>query len=600
MPAVVTFDGPSREIREINTGLPSNELNLVEVYSEWKEWVVTSPQYAPAFRYAGADPISDIQNTGTTFFLLNGWRFVPADYNHQLIITGNLFTDPAGRSRTDFSGITAQGIEVVYTVSNLVDSSVARLDLAQLQQYVFIDTINGDDANTGTPTSPVQTEARAIAVATAENLRAFSIIGTLTLSQAYTDWKFIGTVGKESATVHINGQTLTRCAFEKATIDGNANGSTLFVEACLVETLTNALGVFKETGLNSVVSPGASGLLTFVKCYSDVPGTTRPVIDLADNLSDDCQIRGWHGGLEVRNVDVAGQNVSIDVDAGSVLIDSTCVDGTIVVRGLGTLIDNSGPGCTVVSEGFFDPDEIHLVRYGGAIHIDTAAGTAGTTYPIGTEENPSNNLADALTIANANGIRRFHVRGSVTLTGALPDWQVFGDGEEAEINLNGQDVADSEFFDLVVTGAVGTGPVSLTRCALDGVSGLRGTAESCSLRAGATTCAGNTSFVRCVSGVPGTGYPTIDMNGLAIGVEVRNYAGSFGLANLANAGATFSADMLAGRVIVEASCTAMQSGRLAGTAHLVDNGSIATWNLDGLVSFDTIWRLKDIPPAGLL
>jgi len=275
------------------------------------------------------------------------------------------------------------------------------------------------------------------------------------------------------------------------------------------------------------------------------------------------------------------------------------------VGSYGMLAEVNTAGVKAVAGGVLQVTEddlrsMHLVRYGGAVHIDTAGGVAGTAPGVGTEDNPSSNIADALTIATRNGIRRFHVRGSVTLTVALPDWQVFGDGEEAELNFNGQDVADSEFFNMKVTGLIGTGPVRLDRCYLDGVSGLRGTADFCSLLAGTTTLSGATGFYRCVSGVPGTGYPIIDLDSLAIGVEVRDYAGSFGVANLANAGATFSADMLAGRVIVEASCTAMQTGRLAGTAHLVDNGSIATWNLDGLVSFDTIWRLKDIPPASLL
>lgn len=353
MPAVVTFDGPSREIREINTGLDSNELDQVEVYSEWKEWAKANPAFAPAFRYAGADPISDVQNTGTTFFLLNGWRYVPADYKHQLIITGNLFTDPAGRSRTKFDDITAQGIEVVYTVSNLVDSSIARLDLAQLQEAIFIDTINGTTAALGadgTPTNPFNNEADAVTAATASKLRSFSIIGSITLTQGYSDWKFIGTVSREAGHINLGGQSLIRCKFQELTIDGSAGGSTLFVDNCVVEMLTGALGVFRQTAVNSLISAGASGLLTLRDCYSDVPGLAKPVLDLADNLSDNAQVRGWHGGLELRNVDVPGQTISLDIDSGDVLIDSTCIEGTVVIRGPISFTNNGGPNLVVVDK----------------------------------------------------------------------------------------------------------------------------------------------------------------------------------------------------------------------------------------------------------
>jgi len=128
MAAVVTFDGPNRRITEINTGLPTTDLSLQEVYSEWKEWVKLSSTNAgiiQAFRYAGADPVSATEETGTTFFIMNGWKLVPADYAHQLNINGNLFTDPPGASRTDFSTITAMGVEVVYNVSVLVEQGAA-------------------------------------------------------------------------------------------------------------------------------------------------------------------------------------------------------------------------------------------------------------------------------------------------------------------------------------------------------------------------------------------------------------------------------------------------------------------------------------------
>ena len=144
-----------------------------------------------------------------------------------------------------------------------------------------------------------------------------------------------------------------------------------------------------------------------------------------------------------------------------------------------------------------------LLRYGGAVYIDVAGGTAGTAYGIGTEEQPSDNVADALTIANANGIRKFKVRGSIILPSALPDWQFEGNGEEAEVNLNGQDVADSEFANLVLTGSVGTGPVRLTRVELDGVGGLSGTGSDCSLRAGVVDITGDFRFEGLYSAVAG-------------------------------------------------------------------------------------------------
>lgn len=356
MAVVVTFDPINLIIQEVNTGLDVNETDQAEIYSEWKDWILadaaTRLGYPQAFRVVGSDPISDIQNLGTSYFLGGGWKFRPAEYDHQWIINGNIFTDPAGERRTTPT-LGNYTVEVTFFVSNLVDSSVARLDLAALQEAVYIDTTfgtGGTDEGIGTPTNPSSNIADAYTIATRDKLRAFSINGAVTLDQPYSDWKFIGTTSREAAHVDFGSQSTARCLFEDVALDGNAANSILTARSCTIEGVTNALGTFRFCGLTSLFTPGAAGLLTLEKCFSDVPGTGKPVLDLANNLSDNAQVRGWHGGLELRNVDVPGQLVSLDIDSGDVLIDPTCIEGIIIVRGPCSFTDNSGPNCTIVDK----------------------------------------------------------------------------------------------------------------------------------------------------------------------------------------------------------------------------------------------------------
>lgn len=101
MADVVTFDPINLRILEINTGQPSNELDLREIYSEWKDWLLADSSragYPQAFRVVGGDPVSGTEQLGSTFFILFPWKIRPAEYEHRLTITGNLFTDPAGES----------------------------------------------------------------------------------------------------------------------------------------------------------------------------------------------------------------------------------------------------------------------------------------------------------------------------------------------------------------------------------------------------------------------------------------------------------------------------------------------------------------------
>lgn len=103
MADVVTFDPLSFPpvITEINTGQNTNEIDIREIYSEWKDWVLADASrlgYPPAFRVVGGDPISDTESLGSTFFILAPWKIRPAEYVHRLTLVGNLFTDPAGSS----------------------------------------------------------------------------------------------------------------------------------------------------------------------------------------------------------------------------------------------------------------------------------------------------------------------------------------------------------------------------------------------------------------------------------------------------------------------------------------------------------------------
>jgi hypothetical protein len=122
MSDVVTFDFLNLRIVEIDAG-GDNELDLVEVYSEWKQALLDDTSrlgFPPAFREVGGDPVSQTQSLGTTFFLLNGWKIRPAESHHKLTVNGNLFTDPAGESVfvPTFGAFT---VNTETRVSNLID-----------------------------------------------------------------------------------------------------------------------------------------------------------------------------------------------------------------------------------------------------------------------------------------------------------------------------------------------------------------------------------------------------------------------------------------------------------------------------------------------
>jgi hypothetical protein len=119
----VVFDGPNKTIY---VAAEVTELDVkVDLYSAWKEWIVSSQEYPhplaylPAFTAVGGDPITNTTNLGVTYFLENGWRIQPApsDTNYVLTVTGNIYTREAGGNPFLF----AAGVSVSLVRSNIVE-----------------------------------------------------------------------------------------------------------------------------------------------------------------------------------------------------------------------------------------------------------------------------------------------------------------------------------------------------------------------------------------------------------------------------------------------------------------------------------------------
>jgi hypothetical protein len=186
----------------------------------------------------------------------------------------------------------------------------------------------------------------------------------------------------------------------------------------------------------------------------------------------------------------------------------------------------------------------------GAIWIDTVAGTAGTTeYENGTVNNPVDSIADALTLAAATKIRRFHVAAgsSITLAAAFERYEM--DGQLYTVALGGQSIAGSEFQGATVSGT-GTGAATFMDCHLAAGAtmgpaeffrcGFAGTSES-KVTAGS---AGDFFLIDCYSEVAGSGTPYFSFPG-ACGVNIRRWSGGSNI-TLDDATATLTMEVVTG------------------------------------------------------
>jgi hypothetical protein len=332
----------------------------VDLYSDWKELYATNSElrkYPEAIRTVGGDPISDIQNLGDTYFLMNGYKIRPHEASHTLEIDGNLFTDPAGGDKV-VPTLGSFTVLVNNTVSNLVDSAVARLDLTQLLPAVFIDADNGDDTAAGTPTAPVKTVAVARVIADAENLKEYRFRGAITLTEDHEDWAFLGQAAEDSNIISLGGFSVDKSKFESCRLTGSMTG-VIQANECDLQILSGAQGKFRRCGLSATITVASGSTLVLDSCFSELAGNSTPIVDV--NNAAFVNFRNYSGGLELQEVH-DGSVISVDLDPGHLIIDSTCDGGEILVRGHGHLTNNAdeaaSPSIAIIKRGLMDGEDV--------------------------------------------------------------------------------------------------------------------------------------------------------------------------------------------------------------------------------------------------
>lgn len=234
---------------------------------------------------------------------------------------------------------------------------------------------------------------------------------------------------------------------------------------------------------------------------------------------------------------------------------------------------------------------IQYSSFGGGVTVDVVDGVSGTAFPIGTPQQPVNNLTDAMTIAASRGFTTLYILGDmvVDLSGDYSSMIFVGESmTRSHLTISsGANVKNAEFYDAYVTGVL-DGNARLKGCKLDDLDYVYGVVEQCMLDPGAIVLGGSNPahFLDCWSGVPGSNTPTIDCGGSGQSLALRNYNGGIKLINKTGADPV-SIDLNSGHVILDSTVTAGEIV-IRGVGKLTDNSQGASVDSTHLLSPDNI------------
>ena len=149
----VKFDGPNKLIIVHDD---VTELDFrTDVYSAWKEWLSIVEQdnkeYLFAITAVGGDPLpGEGRFLGSTFFLENGWRMRTWEGDHELTVTGNLFTregDPAFVDTLNPWTITINLNTSVFVETVQPTVALSNTDIQQIVSEVWSEDLGGTSAS---------------------------------------------------------------------------------------------------------------------------------------------------------------------------------------------------------------------------------------------------------------------------------------------------------------------------------------------------------------------------------------------------------------------------------------------------------------------
>lgn len=227
---------------------------------------------------------------------------------------------------------------------------------------VWVNGLTGDDANPGTAEYPVETLVQAKVFADANDMRKITFVGWFyeQLTSSLERYQLVTPDRYGTINIDVNGQDIDGSTFDGAfVVWGTLAGfGACAFHGCLMTNPTANLGLalsncafldYEYVGAGFDLASGVG--LSLVNCGNAASTGVLYAVPIRFNVGGGrrhAEFAGWYGDAKFTGMDDALSTVNIEVAGGEIEIDSSCVAGTIRVRGNAVVVDNSGASCTVI------------------------------------------------------------------------------------------------------------------------------------------------------------------------------------------------------------------------------------------------------------
>jgi hypothetical protein len=231
-----------------------------------------------------------------------------------------------------------------YNTAGTMGSLLNEVDYVQKQIWVNLDATSNGDGGQATPYDNIND---AIDKAETDGIDIINLIGDITLNRNFKNFTLRG-IGLPE--VNLNGQNVKNSKFQNVKIKGTyQEGSGVIVQESILQNGAYLEGFFENCALGGDLICQDTATVLLKDCVSNIPGTARPTISMNAGGTSLLSVRGYNGGLTIKDCNNAADRVTVEMNPGSLTFDSSCTNGIMVARGVGKFVDNTA-GASVTNE----------------------------------------------------------------------------------------------------------------------------------------------------------------------------------------------------------------------------------------------------------
>lgn len=283
------------------------------------------------------------------------WNKVPCE-----ISGGNLVAvDENGATMSAFLP-TAQTHVVRTSSSSATLQEESSIQYSSFNGGITVDPVNGVDATlfpAGTPMAPIKTCERAMILAIARGLKKIYFLNDFSIDDhSMSGYDMIGLSPRQTTLTIGSGIVWQGGRISNCKVQGTfANNSFVIIQNAEIGNLTNISLDAVNCVLSGTIELNNSTLSSLTNCTDGIAGETVPIIEVSD--CENLGIWNYTGGIKVTNMITVGTIVNFSAPAGRLTVDSTDTQGTIIARGIGSIIGTTG-GTTITQDELINRDSI--------------------------------------------------------------------------------------------------------------------------------------------------------------------------------------------------------------------------------------------------